>query len=64
MKSPTKVFRKKLREVISKQSIPNYYLEENDDEILTIHRTRRTLRQDKDEVLDLIATSNSKTSID
>ncbi len=64
MKSPTKVFRKKLREVISKQSIPNYYLEENEEEILTIHRTRKTLRQDKDEVLDLIATSNSKTSID
>ena len=62
MKSPTKVFRKKIREVISKQSIPNYYLEENEEEILTIHRTRKTLRPVTDPSV-LLASGDSQSDI-
>lgn len=49
MKSPYKTFKKKLREVIYKQDIPNYYLDESEEEILTINRTRKSLRPIKDE---------------
>ena len=38
--SPKKVFVHRLRKIISKQSVPNYYLEEKDSEVLTISRTR------------------------
>jgi plasmid replication initiation protein len=61
MVSPKRSFVYRLRKIISKQSVPNYYLEENENETLTISRTRGSYHLNVDQkVIDI----NSKEDID
>ena len=47
MNSSLKSFTFTLRKIISKNDIPNYYLEENENNILSITRTRKTLHKSR-----------------
>ena len=47
MNSSLKSFTFTLRKIISKNDIPNYYLEENENTILSITRTRKTLHKSR-----------------
>ena len=52
--SPKKVFVHRLRKIISRQSVPNYYLEEKSSEVLTISRTRASYHlNSKSQVIDI-----------
>lgn len=51
MTSPIKNFNFLLRKIISKQSIPNYWLEE-ENSYLVINRTRKSLHKTKEHMLD------------
>ena len=59
MTSSIHTFSHSLRKIISKQSIPQYYLEERTDKVLTITRTRKTLHL-KDETPYLDATNTNQ----
>jgi plasmid replication initiation protein len=54
MISQLKHFNRKIRQIISNQSVPNYFLQELDNEILSITRTRKSYHQKpKSKIVDI-----------